>query len=145
MDVDILKEQIEEVRTEQASLKVDNDLSKYAMSIPGVGVGFTAVFLGFVGNGERFSSAKQVSNYGGLVPKVNQSGEKTYYVGIIKESCSTLRRVAVLAAWALVRSKHGGSLKEKYEKKAKERGKLVAIVMLARKIVELCYLLDNLY
>jgi len=139
--IDITEEQIEEVETEQASLIVNNDSAKYIMSIPGVGVGFSAVFLGFVGNGERFSNAKQVSNYSGLVPRVDQSGDKTYYGGIIKASCSAIRRVAVLAAWALTRSKHGGSLMEKYEKKAKERGKLVAIVMLARRIVELCYLL----
>ena len=139
--VDILENQIEEVETEQESLVVKNNAAKYIMSIPGVGVGFAAVFLGFVGNGERFSNAKQVSNYSGLVPKVDQSGEKTYYGGINKESCSAIRRVAVLAAWALTRSKQGGSLLEKYEKKAKERGKLVAIVMLARRIVELCYCL----
>lgn len=137
--IDILEEQIKEVETEQGSLIVNNDSAKYIMSIPGVGVGFSAVFLGFVGNGERFNNAKQVSNYSGLVPKVDKSGEKTYYGGIIKESCSAIRRVAVLAAWALTRSNHGGSLLEKYEKKARERGKLVAIVMLARRIVELCY------
>ena len=137
----MLEEQIGEVEHEQATLLVKNDTAKYTMSIPGVGEGFAAVYAGFVGNGERFSNVKQVSNYSGLVPKVDQSGNKTYYGGINKESNSAIRRVAVLAAWALIRSKHGGTLKEKYEKKAQERGKLVAVVMLARKIVELCYIL----
>jgi len=137
----ILEEQIEEVEIEQASLVVNNDSAKYIMSITGVGVGFAAVFIAFVGNGERFSNSKQVANYSGLVPRVDQSGDKTYYGGIIKESNSAIRRVAVLGAWALTRSKHGGSLLEKYEKKAKERCKSVAIVMLARRMVELCYCL----
>jgi transposase len=137
----MLEEQIEEVEHEQATLLVKNDTAKHIMSIPGVGPGFAAVYTAFIGNGERFSNVKQVSNYSGLVPTVDQSGDKTYYGGINKASNSAIRGVAVLAAWALIRSKHGGTLKEKYEKKARERGKFVAVVMLARKIVELCYIL----
>jgi len=139
--LDMLEKQIVDVQAEQEELVANNDSAKYVMSIPGVGVSFTATFIAFVGNGERFSSSKQVSNYSGLVPRVDQSGEKAYYGRISKESCSEIRRVAVLAAWALTRSKHGGSLLEKYEKKACERGKMIAIVMLARRIVELSYLL----
>ena len=139
--INLLEEQIDEVEDEQASLVNKNETAKYIMSIPGIGVGFAAVYAAFVGNGERFSNSRQLSNYSGLVPKVDQSGDKAYYGGINKASCSAIRRVAVLAAWALTRSKHGGSLLEKYEKKVKERGKLVAIVMLARRMVELCYIL----
>jgi transposase len=139
--LNVLEEQIDEVEDEQDSLVNKNETAKYIMSIPGIGIGYAAVYAAFIGNGERFSNPKQVSNYSGLVPKVDQSGDNVYYGGINKASCSAIRRVAVLAAWALTRSKHGGSLLEKYEKKAKERGKLVAIVMLARRMVELCYTL----
>lgn len=139
--LNVLEDQIEELEAEQASLIVNNESAKYIMSIPGVSVGFAAVYIAFVGNGERFSNSKQVANYSGLVPRVDQSGGKTYYGGIIKESNSAIRRVAVLSAWALTRSNYGGTLFEKYQKKASERGKMIAIVMLARRIVELCYTL----
>jgi transposase len=139
--IDIHEIQIKEIDEEQGRLLLNNDSAKYLLSIPGVGPGFAAVFTAFIGNGERFSSPKQVSNYCGLVPRVDQSGDTVHYGHIIKRSCSEMRNVAVLAAWALTRSKYGGSLMKKYIKKASERGKMIAIVMLARRIVELSYLL----
>ena len=137
----LIEKDIQKLESEQAELIIKNKEAQYVLSIPGVGPAFTASFMAYIGNGERFSSSSQVSNYAGLVPKVDQSGESAYYGRIRKGGCLAIKRVAIPAAWALTRSSHGGSLNMKYLIPSKRRGKKVAIVMLARRMVELAYFL----
>ena len=109
-------------------------------SIPGVG---PKVSFGFVAHVavERFENASQLSNYLGLVPRVYMSGQTVKYGGITKRGNSYLRALLVQAAWALIRSKKGGKLKELYEYMTKERSKSkkVAIVAVARQLAEMMY------
>ena len=64
---------------------------------------------------ERFENASQVSNYLGLAPRVYMSGDTVRYGRITKSGNGYVRALPVQAAWALVRSKAGGRLKERYE------------------------------
>jgi transposase len=111
--------------------------------VPGVGPVVSLAYLAYVGDGSRFENAAQVSNYLGLVPRVDISGTLVRYGGITKAGNGYLRALLVQAAWALIRTKGGGALKERYEYMTKEKGvgKKKAIVAIARRLGELLWTL----
>jgi transposase len=137
--IDMLEMQIEQLEHEQLDALGENELTPFVMSVPGVGPSCAMAFLAYVGDGSRFSRAAEVSNYVGIVPRVDQSGDTARYGHITKNGCVPIRRVAVQAAWALTRSTDGGSLKKKFFEIADRRGKRVAITAIGRKLVELLY------
>jgi len=111
-------------------------------TVPGVGPMISFAFAAYVA-AERFENGAQVSNYIGLVPRVYMSGDTVRYGRITKRGNGFLRALLVQGAWALIRSKAGGSLKERYEYMTKEKGisKKKAIVAIARRMSELLYTL----
>ena len=118
------------------------DEAKILMSILGVGPVAALTFLGFIGNGDRFANASQVSYYAGLVPRVDFSGDSVHHVGhITKKGSPALRRALVQAAWSAVRTPMGSHFREVYDRIAARRGKRIAIVAVARRILELMYTL----
>ena len=112
------------------------------MSVPGVGPAMAMTFISYIGDGRRFDSVAQVSNYVGFVPRLDMSGQTNRTGHITKRGCKHIRRIAVQSAWALVRSKHGGALKEKYAQLRERRGKKIAIVAIAKKLVELLWVIS---
>jgi len=110
--------------------------------VPGVGPKVAFAFVSYVAV-ERFENASQVSNYFGLVPRVYISGDTARYGRITKRGNSYARALLVQAAWAMIRSKAGGKLKERYEYMTVEKSisKKKAIVAIARRIAELLYTL----
>jgi len=128
---------------EEKSLLSSMEECKYVLSIPGVGPKTAAAFLAHVGRGERFSSGSQVSNYIGFVPRVDISGTIVRQGHIHKRGCATLRGLYVQSAWALIRAKKGGDLKKKYEELSARIGKKKAIVAIARRMLELSWLLTS--
>jgi len=111
-------------------------------SIPGIGPKTSFAFVAHVA-AERFENASQVSNYLGLVPRVYMSGDTARYGRITKRGNGYLRALLVQSSWALVRSKNGGKLKQRYEYMTKEKSisKKKAIVAIARRLAELMYTL----
>jgi len=111
-------------------------------TVPGVGPKVSFAFVAHVAP-ERFENAGQVSNYIGLVPSVYMSGDTVKYGRITKRGNRYLRALLVQASWALIRSKAGGCLKERYEYMTVEKGisKKKAIVAIARRLSELLYTL----
>jgi len=109
-------------------------------SVPGVGPMVAFAFVAHVAP-ERFENASQVSNYLGLVPRVYISGDTVRYGRITKRGNGYLRALLTQGAWALVRTKKGGKLKERFEymtiEQSKSRKK--AIVAIARRMAELLY------
>ena len=83
-------------------------------TIPGVGDKTALVFTAYVGDGKRFNNGDQVAHYLGLVPRVDCSGSINRYGHITKKGNRIVRALLYQAAWAIVRSKHGGALKAKY-------------------------------
>ena len=110
--------------------------------VPGVGPKISFVFVAHVAPG-RFENGSQVSNYIGLVPRVYMSGDTVRYGRITKRGNGYLRALLVQGSWALVRSKDGGALKERYKYMTEEKGisKKKAIVAIARRLSELLYTL----
>jgi len=110
--------------------------------VPGVGPLVAFAFTAHVAP-ERFEDASQVSNYIGLVPRVYISGESIRHGRITKRGNGYLRALLVQAAWAMINTKQGGKLKERYEYMTveKSKSKKQAIVAVARRIAELLYTL----
>ena len=111
-------------------------------NVPGVGPKVSFAFVSHVAH-ERFENSSQVSNYLGLVPRVYISGDTVRHGHITKRGNSYLRALLVQASWALIRSKKGGCLKERYKymTEVKAISKKKAIVAIARRLAELLYTL----
>ena len=84
---------------------------------------------------QRFRHAHQLESYIGLVPGENSSGGKRRLGAITKKGNSYLRMLLVQAGWNILRSKGEDPLKTWATQVAARRGKRVAIVALARRLV----------
>jgi transposase len=141
--IDLAEKRIERLDVLTAEeLKGDPEIERLC-GVPGVGPIVSLAYSAYVGDGSRFETAAQVSNYLGLVPRVDISGTLIRYGGITKQGNGYLRALLVQASWALIRSGNGGALKERYEymTKVKGLGKKKTIVAIARRLGELLWTL----
>jgi transposase len=108
-------------------------------TIPGVGPRTAEVVAAFLPQPQLFRTSKQVSAYGGLVPRQYQSTDTDYRGRITKRGPRTLRKLLVECAWVMLRYNawaravyqrltHGGKTRKKQ-----------AIVAVARKLLVRCW------
>jgi transposase len=108
-------------------------------TIPGVGPRTAEAVVAFLPEPERFRTGKQVSAYGGFVPRQYQSSDTDHRGRITKRGPKTLRKLLVECAWVMLRYNawaraiyrrltHGGKTRKKQ-----------AIVALARKLLVRCW------
>ena len=80
----------------------DAGLSRYLLSIPGVGVVTAAGFLGEIGDPTKYKNWRQVRNLAGLSLMENSSGKRQGNTIITKRGRSGLRCLLYQAALVLV-------------------------------------------
>jgi transposase len=108
-------------------------------TIPGVGPRTAEAVVAFLPEPARFRTTKQVSAYGGFVPRQYQSTDTDHRGRITKRGPKTLRKLLVECAWVMLRYNawaraiyrrltHGGKTRKKQ-----------AIVALARKLLVRCW------
>jgi transposase len=137
----LFEKQLEGMREQVAERVRSNELAPYVMSIPGIGIDIAAALPTYLGDGSRFSTPAQVSNYAGLAPRVDCSGMTERYGGIARyQFCHPIRGVVLEGVWAMVRSGKG-PLCEKYEALSGRMSKRKNAVAIARKMVSLAWLL----
>jgi len=109
--------------------------------IAGVGAIVAYAFVAHVGDGSRFGSGAQVSNFPGFAPKLDYSGSIRRHGPISKRGNGYLRGLLVQAVLAMVRSSKGGALKDRYIYLTRERGnnKGKTMVTIGRRMAELMY------
>jgi transposase len=114
---------------------------KNLQTIAGVGPVVAYAYVAHVGDGSRFRTGSQVSNYLGFVPRLDYSGTIRRQGHITKRGNGYVRSLLVQAAWSTVRSKSGGALKERYVYKTKIKGlsKKKTIVSIGRRLAEVMY------
>lgn len=136
-----LNEQIKHLDRELEELSTKDQVVHRLSTVPGVGVVTATSFVATLDEVERFSSAKQVRSYLGLVPSEKSSGEQQRRGRLTKAGSRRMRYLLVEAAWACWRWKQPGteSLREWVEAIARRRGRKVAAVALARKLAGLLY------
>ncbi|ALO28401.1 transposase, IS116/IS110/IS902 family [Leptospira borgpetersenii str. Noumea 25] len=121
------------------ALNKNKEYIQTILSMPGIGMITSLAIMSYMGDCKRFSSAKQATYYVGLVPRVDISGDSVYYGRIVPRGCHSIRRLIVQAAWTLVRSKHGGKIKEFYQRLYLKKGAKKSIIAASRKMIEVLY------
>jgi len=114
-----------------------DERAKYLESIPGIWHYTTYLILAEIGDINRFSSAKKLASYAGLVPSVHQSGQVKYYGPITKEGDIYLRCGMIESAHIAVRYDEG--LKARYQHLRRYKGSAKAITAIARELIEIVY------
>lgn len=71
------------------------------LSIPGIGLLTTMALVAYVGDGRRFSTAAQLRNYVGLIPRIDQSGIREVVYGVNHYGCMPIRRNIIQASWTV--------------------------------------------
>jgi transposase len=106
---------------------------------PGLGPRTAEVVAAYLNDARRFQTAKQVSAYGGLVPRQHQSGEVDRRGRITKRGPALLRKLLVECAWCMLR--YNAWARGIYLRLTGggQRRKKQAIVALARKILVRCW------
>jgi transposase len=103
---------------------------------PGVGTIVAACFVSVVDDAGRFSSAHALESYLGLVPSENTSGGKRRLGSITKKGNPYLRALLIQSAWVVIRrAEKSDPLRLWAEDLASRRGKRIAVVALARRLV----------
>jgi len=105
--------------------------------IRGVGRYIAMLVIAEVGDITRFATARRLCSWAGLTPTVRSSDGKARLGHISVQGSPPLR-------WALVEAAQhaaggGGPLRQSYEQIAKRRGKQIAKVAIARRILTLCF------
>lgn len=108
-------------------------LEKLYRSVAGVGQIIARVLANELGDMKQFPNEKALFSYTGLTPSEYSSGESVHRGHITRQGNSRLRHVLVEAAWRAIRK--DVVLKAHFETVAKRRGKKIAIVSIARKLV----------
>ena len=105
-------------------------------AIPGVGPVLGAVFVAEIGDVHRFERPEQLSSWAGLTPRHRES-DATVHRGRITKQGSRLVRWA--AVEAVMRQRGGTKLAADYRRIAERRGRKIAVVAAARKLLTLVF------
>jgi transposase len=105
--------------------------------IRGVGRYIAMLVIAEVGDVTRFQTARQLCCWAGMTPTVRSSDLRTRLGHISHQGSPALRWALVEAAQHAARG--GGPLRQAFERIAKRRGRQVAKVAVARKILTLCF------
>ena len=105
--------------------------------IRGIGPYTAMLILAEVGPIERFPDARRLCAWAGLTPTVRSSDGKARLGHISRQGSPHLRWALVEAAQKNVTG--GGPLRESFERIAKRRGRQIAKVAIARRILTLCF------
>jgi transposase len=127
--------ELKTVEDKLARLCTTEPVIELLATTPGVGPIVAASFVSVVDDANRFHSAHHVQSYLGLVPTEDSSGGKRKIGSISKKGNAYLRALLVQSAWSIMRSPDAGPLRLWGHAVAERRGKKVAVVALARRLV----------
>jgi transposase len=126
---------------ESKIIAISDERLKRLESIPGIGKLSSRTLLGALDEASRFDNKKAAAKYGALTPAIYQSGNVTHMGHINRNGRHEVRRVLLQCAHTVARMKSFDSkpLREFFERLHKRRGKKIAIVALARKLLTIAY------
>ena len=105
-------------------------------ALDGVGPVLGAVFVAEIGDVTRFPTPDRLCSWAGLTPKHRESDLKVHRGSISKQGSRLLRWAAVEAA---SKNHAGGDFKDAYRRIAARRGRNIAKVAAARRLLTLVY------
>jgi transposase len=107
-------------------------------TVPGLGPRTAEAVVAHLDDPNRFKTGKQVSAYGGLVPRQFQSGEDDRRGRITRRGPAVLRKLLAQCAWAMPRYNRWARAVFDRLSRGKARRKR-AVVALARKVLVRCW------
>ncbi len=142
--IDMYEQYLNEIEENQKEvLQEREEETTISLSMPGIGPKIAFVLQSYLGNMERFNSRRQIGYFAGFTPRVDSSGDRERYGSITKKGPKRVRQVMVQAAWAAMQSNQGTVLKEVYKRIRSTKGKKKAIVAVARKMLEILYVMHT--
>ena len=137
-ELDRLGEDLGVLDTDVAQAAIDDPAVKRLLTITGVNLIVAAGLVAAIGDVRRFADPQNLVSYGGLNPRVRQSGLGLAQHGrISKHGRAHARAMLVEAAWAA--AKAPGPLRAFFLRIRARRGHQVAAVAVARKLAVLCW------
>lgn len=128
--------ELEGVEKNLAKLCLTEPVIELLATAPGVGLIVAACFVSVIDDAKRFRCAHHVESYLGLVPSEDSSGGKRRIGAISKKGNKYMRALLIQSAWTILRTTDGSDpLRLWTEAVAARRGKPVAVVALARRLV----------
>ena len=135
-EIDVIKRQIAAHIDQFPTLRTQRDL---IVSIPGIGNTTAAIVLGELLDIARFTSARQLAAFAGLVPQIRQSGTSVRGRGTLsKLGASRLRKALYWPAIAAMR--HNAPL-QRFATRLRDAGKptMVVVAAVMRKLLHQIY------
>ena len=122
-------------------LEIKNKGIELLESIPAIGGISSRVIASGIDDVNRFENKKSVSKYGAITPRIYQSGGVAHLGRINGDGRHEIRRVLLQCAHTVtrMRSYEARPLQEFFVRISKRRGKKVAVVALARKLLTIAY------
>lgn len=141
--IEALTEQIRSADRDVRGCAAASELCGRLMTVPGVGPITSLRFVATLDRVERFDSAHRVESYVGLTPGESSSSERQRRTSITKAGAAHLRRTLIQAAWSarLGRRNQLDPMVRWSHAVQERRGKNIATVALARKMVGVLYAL----
>jgi transposase len=135
--LEVLDRQIGEVSAVIDRTTLGNRDAMLLTTMPGVGYYLALLLVAEIGDVHRFPDAERLCACMGIVPSVRQSGSRTVYGPITKEGSRWVR-------WALTQAVHthvryDTRLTRFHHRLAKKKGKQVAVIATARKMLKVMY------
>jgi transposase len=119
-----------------ASRLADHSGYRAIQALSGVGPVLAAVFVAEIGDVSRFPSADRLCSWAGMTPRHRESDTKVRRGSITKQGSRLLRWAAVEA---VSKNHAGGDIKAAYRRIAERRGRKIARVAAARRLLSLVY------
>lgn len=142
-EIDLLERHISLIDKEIKEDLQKDPIAVNLLTIPGVGITTAMTYLAHIGDGSRFDSGQHVSSYVGITPRVDNSGDTIRMGSITKRGCVAIRGIIIQSAWAAVHAKKPNRFQKKYQELMIRRGKARAIVAIARRILEMMWIVGS--
>jgi transposase len=135
--IDYLESEIAAIERQLRATGADHRYVPLLLTVPGIGWVLAFTIAAEIGDIARFPSARKLTGYTGLCPRVRQSGEKDRRGPISKQGPKYLRWALLEATMHALRHP---AYRERYQRTkhrlGKQRGAKVAQIDIARKLTE---------
>lgn len=133
--IEALNTEIKAADRELTKRALNHPVCKLLMTVPGVGPQTALRFVAAVDDVNRFTTPHDVESYLGLTPGENSSSDRKRRTSITKAGSPATRWVLVEACWTMKRCRPNDPIVLWAERIAQRRGKRIAVVAMARKLV----------
>jgi transposase len=141
LSIEQLNVQIAEGDEDLEHLAEKDDECRRLMTIPGVGPVTALRVVAAIDEVGRFDGAHKLEAYLGLTPGEHSSSERRQRTSITKAGSPAVRRALVQGAWAARRARGDHPMVAWSREVEQRRGKRIAVIALARKMVGIMYAL----